>query len=140
MGLLGHDDSYLTTLVTDPNQMLEDITITLRKMKVALDVEYERGRRHMNYAIRSDPSYSFSNEQEYEYFIRKSPNFIKNEIDERLDEYTKIYLICIITTVSTLTKNAAQFDITDVSEEDGLWKFVIGPRKIIAIIAQITLL
>lgn len=120
MGLLGHDDSYLTTLVTDPNQMLEDITITLRKMKIALDVEYERGRRHMNYAIRSDPSYSSSNEQEYEYFIRKSPNFIKNEIDERLDEYTKFNTLdmSLLQQSRPLTKNAAQFDITDVSEED----------------------
>ena len=120
MGLLGHDDSYLTTLVTDPNQMLEDITITLRKMKIALDVEHERGRRHINYEVRSGSGYSSSNEQEYEYFIRKSPNFIKNEIDERLDEYTKFNTLdmSLLQQSRPLTKNAAQFDITDVSEED----------------------
>ena len=120
MGLLGHDDSYLTTLVTDPNQMLEDITITLRKMKIALDVEHERGRRHINYEVRSGSGYSSSNEQEYEYFIRKSPNFIKNEIDDRLDEYTKFNTLdmSLLQQSRPLTKNAAQFDITDVSEED----------------------
>ena len=78
-----------------------------------------KGRRHMNYEIRSSSSYSF-NEQEYDYFIRKSPNFIKNEIDERLDEYTKFNTLdmSLLQQARPLTKNGSQFDITDLSEED----------------------
>ena len=115
MGLLGHDDSYLTTIVTDPNQMLEDISNTLRKIAAALHVEYERGRRHM------DPEIRYSNSRDLEYEEKYgTPDFIQNEIDDRLDEYTKTNTLdmSLLHQSQPLTNNAPQFDITDISEED----------------------
>ena len=83
----------------------------------------------MNYEIRSSSSYGF-NEQEYDYFIRKSPNFIQNEIVEHLTNIqSSILLICHYYNRLDLLQTGLQFDITDLSEEDVSLEIVIGPEN-----------
>lgn len=109
MGLLGHDDSYLTTFVTDPAKMVADIGRSVRKMDAAITVERERGLR----SIRKTNDISDVDE------IHRT-NFVEEAVDDSLDEYTSDhpFPMTLLEEAQPQIENGERFNMQDVTEED----------------------
>jgi hypothetical protein len=109
MGLLGHDDSYLTTFVTDPAKMVADIGRSVRKMDAAITVERERGLR----SIRKTIDISDFDE------IHRT-NFVEEAVDDSLDEYTSDHTLpmTLLEQAQPQVENGERFNMQDVTEED----------------------
>lgn len=109
MGLLGHDDSYLTTFVTDPKEMVADLGRSVRKMDAAIAVEQQRGLR----SIRKTTDISDFDE------IHRT-KFVEEAVDDSLDAYTSDHTLpmTLLDQAQPQAENGEGFNIQDVIEED----------------------
>lgn len=112
MGLLGHDDSYLTTFVSDPAEMVADIGRSVRKMDAAITVERERGLRNIRKTTNISDSAEFDE-------IHRT-NFVEEAVDDSLDEYTSdhTFPMTLLEQAQPQVENGERFNMQDVTEED----------------------
>ena len=107
MGLLGHDDSYLTTFVSDPAKMVADIGRSIRKMDAAITVERERGLR----SIRKTTD-KFDSDEIY------STKFVEEAVDNSLDAYTSDHTLpmTLLDQAQPQAENGEMFNMENVTE------------------------